>query len=232
MKKIKQKEFKDEAELHTLIDNNLNEIFKIRYIKHEHITKKHGRIETIGLDETNRPVVIEYKKIKQDGQLVQANRYMTWVRQNPAHFELLTTKNIGNHVGEIDFANPRIICFAQEFSMDDKCLALSLEAELWKYRVYDNNVLMIIREEEPEQIIDVEKGKLAIKKSKRTPRTPKTIEEHLEGTSPDLRCAFHDLNNKIMKLSSEIERYTTKIEINYKTSLVFAYLAIKKRTIA
>jgi len=229
LKKVGQKEFKDEAELHKLIDNNLQEIFKIRYIKDEHRTEKHGRIETIGLDESNRPVVIEYKKTKEEGQLVQANRYMTWVRQNPASFELLATKNLGNDVGEIDFANPRIICLAQEFSMDDKCLALALGAELWKYRVYDNNVLMIIREEEPEQIIKGTKGKATIKRVKRQTRPPKTIEQHLEGASSDLKATFHDLDLGITNVSSEIERYTTQQEIIYKTSLNFAYLAIQNK---
>ena len=78
-KKIPQEEMSSEQELHELIDRNLEEIFKIRYIKDEHITDKHGRIETLGLDESNRPVVIEYKKTKDKGQLVQANRYMTWI---------------------------------------------------------------------------------------------------------------------------------------------------------
>jgi hypothetical protein len=147
LKKISQKELENELELHQLIDRNLKEIFNIRYIKDEHITDKHVRIETIGLDESNRPVVIEYKKTEEKGQLVQANRYMTWIRQNPDSFELLATKNLGNGIGAIDFANPRIICMAQEYSIDDKCLALSLRAELWKYRYYENGMLMIIREE-------------------------------------------------------------------------------------
>src|SRR4030042_2011716 len=152
-KRIGQKDFANEKELHELIDRNLEEIFHIRYIKDEHITDKHGRIETLAIDEANRPVVIEYKKIKDYGQLTQANRYITWIRQNPDSFELLVRKNIKDLKGEIDFANPRIICFAQEFSIDDKCLALSLGAELWKYRLYENNTLIILREEEPEQLI-------------------------------------------------------------------------------
>ncbi len=93
-KKVTQKEFKNELELHHLIDKNLEEIFAVRYIKDEYITQKHGRIETLGLDESNRPIVIEYKRIKEKGQLVQANRYMTWIRQNPDSFELLARKNI------------------------------------------------------------------------------------------------------------------------------------------
>ncbi len=90
--KVNQKEFKNELELHQLIDKNLGEIFGVKYIKDEYITDKHGRIETLGLDESNRPIIIEYKRTKEKGQLVQANRYMTWIRQNPDSFELLYEK--------------------------------------------------------------------------------------------------------------------------------------------
>ena len=165
LKKVAQKEFKDELELHKLIDRNLQEIFGIRFIKDEHITDKHGRIETIGLDESNRPVIIEYKKVKEKWQLVQANRYRIWVEQNHASFELLARNNLGNKLGPIDFTNVRIICLAKEYSIDDKCLAVSLEAELWKYRMYENNMLVITREEEPEQLIGGTQGnKIEIRK--------------------------------------------------------------------
>jgi predicted transport protein len=229
LKKVNQREFKDEAELHKLIDKNLQEIFKIRYIKDEHVTDKHGRIETLGLDESNRPVVIEYKKTKEDGQLAQANRYMIWIKQNPDSFELLVTKNLGTNIGEIDFANPRIICFAQEYSIDDRCLALSLGAELWKYKVYDNNMLVIIREEEPEQLIKGTKGKTIIKKVERQPQPTKTIDEYLNGASSDLKLLFQKLNNMILNINSEIEQFLASELIIYKTSLNFAYLAVQKR---
>jgi len=42
-KKILQKEFSNELELHKLIDNNLKEFFGLKYIKDEHITDKHGK---------------------------------------------------------------------------------------------------------------------------------------------------------------------------------------------
>lgn len=227
-KKISQKEFRDEQELHDLIDRNLDEMFGIRYIRKEHITDKHGRIETLGIDESNRPVVIEYKKTKEKGQLVQANRYMTWIRQNPPAFELLVRDNLGN-VGSIDFANPRIICFAQEYSVDDKCLALTLGAELWKYRYYENNTLVILREEEPEQLIKGTGVQGTIVRIGKEQRPPKTVEQHLEGSSKELQNLFNDLNGRIMDISSEIERYMTAAEIIYKTSLVFTYTAIQPR---
>jgi predicted transport protein len=228
-KQVKTKEFKNELELHQLIDLNLEEIFGVRFIKDEHITDKHGRIETLGLDESNRPIVIEYKKTKEKGQLVQANRYMTWIRQNPDSFELLARKNIKNLSGEIDFSNPRILCFAQEYSIDDKCLALSLGAELWKYRYYENDTLVISREEEPEQLITTKSKGLTIEKIEREPRVAKTVEQHLQGASSDLVDLFNRLDIEINEISSEIERYTTNAEIIYKTSRNFVYMAIQNK---
>lgn len=229
-KRIRQKEFSNEKELHVLIDENLEEIFNLRYIKDEHITEKHGRIETLAIDEANRPAVIEYKRIKENGQLTQANRYITWVRQNPDSFELLVRKNIKNFEGPIDFLNPRIICFAQEFSIDDKCLALSLNAELWKYRYYENGNMTIIKEEEPEQLIRNNiTGKASIQKIEKNRKKANPVEEHLAGVSEDLVGLFSELNKRILLISDEIETYTTNEEIIYKTSLNFAYIAVQKR---
>lgn len=228
-KKVNHKEFKNELELHQLIDKNLEEIFGIRYIKDEHITEKHGRIETLGLDESNRPVVIEYKKTQEKGQLVQANRYMTWIKQNPDSFELIARKNLKNLNGEIDFANPRILCFAQEYSIDDKCLALSLRAELWKYRYYENETLVINREEEPEQLIKTKSKGFTIEKIDRQPRIAKSIDEHLNGASEELKDLFSRLDSQIREKSSEVERYTTNAEIIYTTSRNFVYMAVQTK---
>ncbi|HQN92683.1 MAG TPA: DUF5655 domain-containing protein [Prolixibacteraceae bacterium] len=228
-KKVDTQEFENEIELHKLIDKNLSEIFNIRYIKDEHVTAKHGRIETLAIDESNRPVVIEYKKNKEKGQLVQANRYMTWIKQNPDSFELLVRKNIKNFKGKIDFANPRIIGFAQEFTIDDKCLALSLDAELWKYRFYENNMLVITREEEPEQLIQIKGGKQTIERVKKQSREARTVEQHLTSSPPELVDMFNRLDEEIMNLGGDVERYTTNAEIVYKTSLNFLYVAVQNQ---
>lgn len=89
------------------------------------------------------------------------------------------------------------------------------------------NTLIIIREEQPEQLIKSKTGKTTIEKIKREPRAPKNIDDHLEGASKGLKDLFNILNNKIMEISSEIESYTTQGEIIYKTSVNFAYLAIQ-----
>ena len=63
IKQLKVNNFKNEKELQNLVEDNLEEIFGIKFIKTEHDTgEKHkGRIDTLGLDENNSPVIIEYK---------------------------------------------------------------------------------------------------------------------------------------------------------------------------
>lgn len=225
---VHHKDFSNELELHRLIDKNLSEIFGIRYLRDEYITAKHGRIETLGIDDANRPVVIEYKLRKDRGQLAQANRYITWVKQNPDSFELLVRKNIKSFNGKIDFENCRIICFAQDYDMDDKCLALALGAELWKYRYYQNDMLFIVKEDEPGTIINPGPKPNTGNKPKPETRAAKTIEEHLDGATNELKDLFYELDSEIKNISSEIEYYTTNTEIIYKTSRNFACIAIQK----
>lgn len=231
-RQVPQKEFKDEQELHKLIDRSLEDILQIKFIRDEYITESYGRIETLAIDESNRPVVIEYKKTTEKGQLVQANKYMIWIKNNPDRFELLVRKNIKSFRGEIDFANPRIICFAQDFNIDDKCLALSLKAELYKYRLYANNVLTIAREDEFGLIINEPKRlkrTKTVEKTKRNPQSRKTIEEFLDGASKECTFCYYELNKRILEISTEIEVHTSSIEILYKTSINFLGLSIQKR---
>jgi RecB family endonuclease NucS len=58
---LKTSAFKNERELQNLIENNLEEIFGIRFITSEFSTgEKHGgRIDTLGVDENNSEFFLE-----------------------------------------------------------------------------------------------------------------------------------------------------------------------------
>ncbi|MEI6141788.1 MAG: hypothetical protein WCP85_21125 [Mariniphaga sp.] len=241
--KLKAKEFKHEFEMHQFIDNNLFELFGIRFITNEHRTKIHGRIETLGLDNRNRPVVIEYKKNIERGQLVQANKYLRWIQQNPADFELLVRKKLKID-DEIDFYNPKIICVAKEYDIDDKELEFSLkiEAELWKYQYYENGIFIIEREAEAESGHNFKVSKKTVKIDKIEIVTKqdfqdgsiKPIEKRLKESSEDIRDLYYKLNDKILSLNSQINQYTSQEYFGYRcdTSYRFIELNILKNSIS
>ncbi|MEO6883158.1 MAG: tetratricopeptide repeat protein [Bacteroidia bacterium] len=220
--KVTQKEFKSELELHDFIDNNLEELFEVRFIKKEHRTDKHGRIETLGLDYNNRPVVVEYKKTMEKGQLVQAHRYIDWIEKNKAEFELLVRDELNIKVN-IDFANTRIICFAQEYNMDDKYLAPKLRAELWKYTYYENDTLSMIREsEELEQFNTPKKTKTIlftkeiVKSEEKITERKSPIDKESKNNSKEAHRNYYVSGHAKIKLkdyAGAIEDYTKAIEL-------------------
>jgi predicted transport protein len=90
--------------------------------------------------------------------------------------------------------------------------------------------MTIIREEEPEQLIrNKTTGKTSITKIVKEPKKAKSIDGHLFGVSKELKALFVEINERILQISDEIERYTTNAEIVYKTSLNFAYVALQKK---
>ena len=60
-KEIKKKELRLEREIQNLTETNLKEIFGITFLASEYSTgdKHRGRIDTLGIDENNSPVIIE-----------------------------------------------------------------------------------------------------------------------------------------------------------------------------
>ena len=93
----------------------------------------------------------------------------------------------------------------------------------------ENNSLVITREEEPEQLITLKSKGVVIEKIKRERREARTVDQHLEGASSELKDLFSRIDIEIMNISSEVERHTSNAEIIYKTSQNFAYLRIQKR---
>ena len=52
-----------EKELQTLVEANLDEVMGMHFLATEYTTTSGGRIDTLAVDYTGAPVIIEYKKI-------------------------------------------------------------------------------------------------------------------------------------------------------------------------
>jgi hypothetical protein len=51
-----------EKSLQTLFEANLEALLGVRFLASEFVTNTGGRMDTLGIDENNAPVVIEYKR--------------------------------------------------------------------------------------------------------------------------------------------------------------------------
>lgn len=91
---IHPREFRDEAELEKLIDENLEDITGVRLVESQYPIPN-GRIDSLGIDEQNVPVVIEYKWGRDPGAIIQGLSYLQWVEENRKTFELLVKDKFG-----------------------------------------------------------------------------------------------------------------------------------------
>ena len=60
-----------EKSLQTLFEANLEALLGVRFLASEFITNEGGRMDTLGIDENNAPVVIEYKRASNENVINQ-----------------------------------------------------------------------------------------------------------------------------------------------------------------
>ena len=80
-----------EKSLQTLIERHLEALLGVRFLASEHSTGKNhrGRIDTLGIDENNRPVIIEYKRALNQNVINQGLYYLNWLMDHKAELKLI-----------------------------------------------------------------------------------------------------------------------------------------------
>ncbi|MEU9397073.1 DUF5655 domain-containing protein [Streptomyces sp. NPDC048324] len=138
-----------EVELQRRIEAGMEAMLGIRFLASEYPTGPwhRGRIDTLGLDENNTPVLIEYKKGADSGVLSQAVSYLSWLCSARHEFEALVKERLGSEAAEaIDWRNPRMVCIAASFSHHDRVAVHRLHEriDLVRYRVFDGGLLSLL----------------------------------------------------------------------------------------
>lgn len=111
VRKVRLKRVKNEREIHRLIADNLDVLLGVKFLASE-CEFSDGRIDTLGIDENNSPVIVEYKKAKSNEVILQALFYKNWLLDHKVDFKLLCRNKLKESV-KIDWSNPRVIVIAQ-----------------------------------------------------------------------------------------------------------------------
>lgn len=226
-KQIKLSTFEDEGSLQNFIENNLEEIFSIKFIASEFSTgERHGgRIDTLGLDENGSPVIIEYKWGEKDNVINQGLFYLDWLIDHVGDFQIATEKKLGNV--KIDWGRPRLILIASSFNRYDKYAInrMNENIELWDYTLYENGLFSIELEACSQPSTKNKKQVTKIDYSNYD------LNYHLNKTSKELKEKFLDIREKILEFGGVKEVTEQKSGITYKTSKSFARFEFNKSVI-
>ncbi|MET8539922.1 DUF5655 domain-containing protein [Kitasatospora sp. NPDC004799] len=139
-----------EQELQRRVEAALEPMLGVRFLATEYATGPwhQGRIDTLGLDEDDVPVIIEFKRRRDAGVITQAVSYLVWLLAHRHEFEALVRRRLGADAAEaVDWRRPRVICVAGEFSRHDRA-AVSLyqrdyRVDLVRYRVFGPDLLTL-----------------------------------------------------------------------------------------
>jgi len=128
IEKIVEHHINKEEEVQKRITSHLYEFFQINLIKEFHkTTTGHGEIDALGIDDDNRPVIIEFKRKNKKDVITQSLDYAHWLVNNNEEFAQLVIKENSDllkidddgddkSLAKIDFKNYRILIIAQDFT--------------------------------------------------------------------------------------------------------------------
>ncbi len=133
-----------EKELQNTIENNMETFFGVRFLKSEYAING-GRMDSIGLDENNSPVIFEYKRSTNENVINQGLFYLDWLLDHKADLKLLVIEKLGMEVADqLDWSVPCVICIANDFTKYDVHAVNQMQRniKLVKYRKYDDDLIL------------------------------------------------------------------------------------------
>ena len=137
-----------EKSLQSLLEKNLEGFLGVRFLASEYITgRRHGgRIDTLGLDDNNCPVIIEYKRAMNENVINQGLFYLDWLMDHQGEFTLEVIRRLGpEFVEKIDWPGTRLLCIAGDFTRYDEYAVMQIprNVELLRYRRYGADLLLL-----------------------------------------------------------------------------------------
>jgi hypothetical protein len=208
-----------EKQIQTIIEKNLENIFQIKFLTSEFIIGN-GRIDTIGIDENNFPVIIEYKKDKAVDIFDQGLFYVDNLLQHKADFQLLVQSKIGEKESKkINWNGTRLIFIAAEFGPKSGYGArrCGYDTTLYKYTTYEDcsiSLQIVNPDKDFEDIIKKSSPKKCIISGSTDSTDQSIIFVKKCSRLFDPNWKFHSLFNSVcdytLALGDDIERKDTK----------------------
>lgn len=219
-------DFKYEREIQKLCENNLETFFAIRFLASEYITgnKHKGRIDTLGIDENNCPVIIEYKLDSKENVINQGLFYLDWLMDHQADFELLCMRVLKKEV-DIDWTSPRLLCIAKDFTRyDDYAIGqINRNIELIRYRFFqDENIIF--------ELAGTSQKHEQIKKTNSPTQIKyRDMGDAINAASEELLNVYQELEDFIFSLGDDVQKKELKYYHAYSRIKNFVCTEIRSK---
>ena len=220
-----------EKELQTVIENNMETFFGVKFLASEYKTTDGGRMDSIGIDENHCPVIFEYKRSIKENVINQGLFYLNWLLDHKDSFKVLVIEKLGLKAADnIDWTMPRVVCIAGDFTKYDESAIkqMNRNVSLIRYKKFGNDLLMFehINENVATAIQDTESP---ITKAK---YADKTFEEQLKNADASIKTLYQDLTNYILSLGDDVcETHLKRYAAFKKIRNIVTVVVLKKKLV-
>ena len=210
-----------EKSLQQSFEQNLEALLGVRFLASEFVTEG-GRMDTLGIDENNSPVIIEYKRSTNENVINQGLFYLNWLMSHQADFKWLLMERLGKEVAEkVDWSGPRLICIAGDFTRYDEHAVkqMNRNIDLIRYRKYEDGLLLL------EQLTSTTaNGNGAALSSGPPPAATgqwvkgkyTTVTDNMQKASPQLRDLYEQLKAYLTAQGDDVVVKTTEYYIAFR----------------
>lgn len=215
-----------ERNLQTSIELNMQIFFGVRFLRSEYpITN--GRMDSIGIDENNCPVIFEYKRSINENVINQGLFYLSWLLDHKDSFKILVLETLGADAAQtIDWSAPCVICIASDFTKYDlhAVEVMRQNIKLVKYKKYDDGLILFEHLNAPNvQPTGVDVSPTPAPDS----HGYKTHVEKISSCSAKMRTLYDDTCNYIESLG-DMTSNQLKFYLAYKKTQNFTCIEIYK----
>ncbi|MDN5924695.1 MAG: endonuclease NucS, partial [Xanthomonadales bacterium] len=214
-----------EKHLQALIESQMQTFLGVRFLATEYATGKthRGRIDSLGLDENDCPVIIEYKRHSNENVINQGLFYLDWLLDHQAEFRLLVMDKFGHDAAhEIDWAGTRLLCIASDFTRYDEHAVQQIprNVELIRYKLFGDDLLLLDLVNAV-SVNDASSSKATTVESRATTKSrgqgkDKTVEEQLAGATPEIRTLYEAVSSQLLALGDDVQEKRLKLYVAFR----------------
>lgn len=233
-KELKQKDFKNEKELQTYIENNMKAILGFQFIETE-FAVGNFRIDSLAYDkESNAFRIIEYKNIKNGSLVDQGYTYLKLMLERKADFVLKYNEktNSSLKINDIDWSQSRIVFVSPiytEYQLNATDFK-NIPIDLVKVRKYEDDIVEIDFIKKT-STVKVEDAIFEVKGSKVNKEIKVYSEEdHLTKLNEQQRALYEQLKETILALD-DIEVEVKKLYIAFKGRTNIVDVVVKQKSL-
>lgn len=209
-----------EKQLQTLIERNMEKFFNVKFLASEYIIPE-GRMDSVGIDENNAPVIFEYKRSKDENVISQGLFYMAWLMEHKDSFVVLVQEKLHKAIAnkdDIAWNGARVICVANDFTKFDKGAIKQMNANisLYRYRIFGTELLYLERIDEH----DVSSRRKQ-ERSGAASSSQQTFSTRLASTPSSIREIYENIENFIFSFGDDITQTSLKYYTAFRKSSNF-----------